>query len=114
MGRQVENLQINFFLNQEKNHKNYQQKFWKSIASVFPGKKESQTQIWLKDTQGDVEILHIPNYMNAFFTEIGPKLARDHTERWDYYGETVINDIPPFHLGNRSWCGHPKLYLMPG
>ena len=34
--------------------------------------------------------------MSTFFTEIGPTLAKDHTERWNYCGEMIEDDIPPF------------------
>ena len=114
MGRQVENLQINFLKKSGKKSQKLPERILEKHSISVSWEKESQTQIWLKDTQGEGKKSNIPNYMNAFFTEIGPKLARDHTERWDYYGETVINDIPPFHLGNRSWCGHPNWDLMPG
>ena len=52
--------------------------------------------IWLKEktTNNKIEEENIPEYMNKFFTEIGPKLALQHDSHWKYYGDTIENDIP--------------------
>ena len=44
VGRDVENLRIDFLKNQQTIHKDDPKKFWKSIASIFPDKKDSHPQ----------------------------------------------------------------------
>ena len=96
VGREIENLRVNFLKDQQTAHKNDPKKFWKSIASVFPNKRNSQTSIWLKneDENTKLEQRDIPNYMNSFFTGIGPKLAKMHSANWEYFGRTSALDIP--------------------
>ena len=95
VGREVENLRIDFLKHQQTVHKDDPKKFWKSIASIFPNKMDSPTSIWLKDKdKGNMVNSHdIPIHMNSFFTSIGPKLASVHTDVWEYFGETSANEI---------------------
>ena len=98
VGRQVENVRADYLKTQQETHKNDPKEFWKSIAPIFPGKKKTTNQIWLKDqdTGRDLDQGEIPDYMNTFFTEIGPNLAKKHSTEWRYYGDTSVIDIPDF------------------
>ena len=88
VGRAVKNLRSDYLRNQQTTHKNDPKEFWKSISAAFPGKKKSSAQIWLKDLDSGSEIKgdDIPNFMNSFFTNVGPNLAKQHTSQWINFG----------------------------
>ena len=104
VGRDIENLKVDFLKNQQAIHKNDPKKFWKYIqfSPVFPSKKQASSTIWLKDDGNDISSKNIPNYMNTFFTEIGPKLASKHNSRWKYYGHTSERDIPEIRTNSEE------------
>ena len=61
----------------EKNKQN-PKTFWRTINVILPNKKQSDNNILLKD-QTNNEIIpdnDIPNFINTYFTLIGPKLAQ--------------------------------------
>ena len=96
VGRLIENLKIDYLKDQQTLHKNDPKEFWKSIAMVFPGKKRSSNQVWLKDKVTNIEVKteEVPEYMNSFFTEIGPDLAKKHKTAWEYFGSTLDEAMP--------------------
>ena len=46
----------------------------------------------------NVEDQDTSNYINCFFTNIGPKLALNHTEQWEFHGEKVAEKCPIFEM----------------
>ena len=98
VGRDLENLRADFLKRQQEDNKNDPKKFWKNIASIFPGKKGNTGRIWLKDSASgnDIEQANTANYINTFFTNIGPDLAKKHDKRWEYFGVTVQDNIQGF------------------
>ena len=57
-------------------------------------KKGNQGRVWLKNKKGeDVEYENTAGFINSFFTNIGPELAKQHRAEWKYYGETVPDSI---------------------
>ena len=99
VGRMIQNLKADYLKDQQSLHKNDPKEFWKSIAKVFPGKKKNSNQIWLKHGVSGAEVTteNVPEYMNSFFTEIGPDLAKKHTGHWQYYGNTLEEEMPGIH-----------------
>ena len=96
VGRELELLRANFLKDQQHLHKADPKKFWNTISSVIPNKSNnSHGKIWLKDDNSgdDLNPSQIANFMNDFFTNIGPDLARNHTSTWSYFGERVENSI---------------------
>ena len=64
-------------------------KFWKNIQNVIPApKNNSKVSFDLvdKDTNIPVAKENTANFINSYFTNIGPKLARQFDARWDYNG----------------------------
>ena len=97
-GRLIENLRSDFLKNQQEENKSDPKKFWGSISAIVPNAKSTNSNIWLKDepTKNSIAQSDTANYINKFFTEIGPKLAESHTDTWHYHGvvqNTSIRDI---------------------
>ena len=94
VGRDIENLRADYLKDQQETFKADPKKFWKSIASVIPGKKGEHREVWLKSKDGkDVKREDAAGYINTFFTEIGPNLARNFDAEWRYFGETIPNSL---------------------
>ena len=91
VGRDLENLRADFLKQQQEENKSNQKKFWSNISAIFPSKKGNTSKVWLKDpkTGNDVEPKETANYINEFFTNIGPELAKQHNTGWKYFGVTV-------------------------
>ena len=94
VGRDIENLRKDYLKNQQEAHMADPKKFWKTIASVIPGKKGGRGTVWLKDGEGhEVDQKEAAAYINTFFTGIGPELAKKHRAEWEYFGDTELNSI---------------------
>ena len=62
--------------------------FWRTINDLLPNKKQTDSHILLKD-QIDNEIISdddVPNYINTYFTSIGPKLAENYKKPFEIIG----------------------------
>ena len=99
VGRDLENLRADFLKRQQENNTNDPKKFWKNITAIFPSKTGKSGSIWLKDkvSKNDIVSENTANYINQFFTNIGPELAKQHNKGWEYYGETVQESIETFN-----------------
>ena len=99
VGRDMENFRSDFLKNQQEINKADPKTFWKTISSIFPTKAGKINNVWLKDSEDGsyIESHNTTDYINRFFTNIGPKLAEKHNERWQYFGENVQEDITAFH-----------------
>ena len=66
-----------------------QKKFWKDIQEVIPNNNKGSKFINLKDQENAtyVEVNETADFINKFFTNIGPKLAKNCTKPWQYTGE---------------------------
>ena len=95
VGRDVELLRIDYLKDQQNQHRADPKKFWKTVASIVPGKKGSTGDIWLKDggTGARIDRDKTAGEMNTFFTNVGRDLAKQHTSRWSYFGETEANSL---------------------
>ena len=100
VGRDLENLRSDYLKRQQEINKNDPKKFWKNIAAIFPGKKGNTctNQIWLKESVSgfDIEQPNTADYINTFFTNIGPELAKEHNHRREYFGEVLPDSIEEF------------------
>ena len=94
VGRDIKNLRADYLKNQQEIHRADPKKFWKNIASILPGKKGNQGTIWLKSDDGeDIGLQETSTYINEFFTNIGPELAKKHKAEWQYFGDIVPNSM---------------------
>ena len=71
-------------------HSNDQKKFWKHIQEVIPNSNKNTKIINLKDTNtGDpIELNDTADYINNFFINIGPNLAKNCHQPWQFTGNT--------------------------
>ena len=95
VGRDLELLRADFLKQQQEEHREDPKKFWQSISKIIPNKKKGRGTVWLKDgnTGEEVPPQNVPNFINEFFTNIGPNLAKVHKEPWVYYGTTCQHEI---------------------
>ena len=95
VGRDLEILRADFLKHQQQIHEADPKKFWSTVASIIPNNSKKHSSIWLKDSETDREVPpgEVPNFINTFFTGIGPKLAKDHREAWAYSGPTVQDSL---------------------
>ena len=95
VGRDIRNLRADYLKNQQEANREDPKKFWKNIASILPGKKGGQSSIWLKarDKDRDVRPGEAANFINRFFTNIGPELAKQHKAQWECYGLAVQDRV---------------------
>ena len=66
------------------------------MSSILPKKKSNGGKIWLKNGMDgeEVEERETADFINTFFTNIGPELAQKHNEPWTYYGLDSQETIP--------------------
>ena len=95
VGRRLTLLKSEFLKDQQIIHKSDPKKFWKTIATIIPNNKSATSGIWLKDepTSQHVDPNQVPNNMNEYFTQVGPKLAQRHNSRWKYFGVELEDSI---------------------
>ena len=95
IGRELELLRSDFLKAQQEEYKSDPKNFWKTIQSIIPNKKARKGGIQLKDhrTGLDIEKEQVPSFINEFFTNIGPNLAREHNERWIYFGKSNPHEL---------------------
>ena len=78
-------------------HTNDQKKFWNHIQDVLPMKGRNTKVIsLLDDNNNTIEADNTADFINNFFTNIGPNLAKDCTFDWEYPGrnsEGSLSDI---------------------
>ena len=100
VGRLIEQAKADFLKDQQEELVDDPKKFWRLVKSILPGKGKSRRKITLADRKEgkdmEVEDTDTANYINKFFSGIGPKLAKVHNEPWVFYGEKVENECPAF------------------
>ena len=90
VGKMVDSARANFFEEEERNSRDDPKRFWRNISSAVPSKKTNNHNISLSNpnNNSDVKGECIPQFINKFFTTIGPNLAKDFKEdKWVYSGE---------------------------
>ena len=87
-----------FIKEQLTTHSNDQKKFWKNIQEVLPTKSHSNRAISLIDDNDQlIETENVADYINQFFTDIGPNLAKDCQSNWTYPGGTCEESLSNIH-----------------
>ena len=97
IGRMIEQVKADFLKEQLEELAGDPKKFWRLIKTIMPNKKVKSKSISLKDddTGLDIEDSKVSDYINNFFTSIGPKLAKDHNRAWELAGEETDEQCPP-------------------
>ena len=75
-------------------HSNDQKKFWKHIQDVLPTNTHSNKPIsLLNDDEQIIDTENISDYINQFFTDIGPNLAKNCDLDWVYSGNECVGSL---------------------
>ena len=90
VGRLVEQSKSDFLRDQQEELADDPKKFWRLIKSIVPGKKSGNCKITLVDKEASPEGVEIngertADFINDFFSNIGPNLAKKHKEPWLLY-----------------------------
>ena len=94
-GKFVEEAKINYMNdNLESSYRDPKQ-FWRNIFSILPSKKQKQkSKIHLKNSDNTImEDSLVADYINDFFTNIGPDLAKNLNDDWEYFGNEFDNEV---------------------
>ena len=96
VGKMLRNAKAEFVKEQQRELSGDPRKFWKSVSTIVPGKKQHQGSINLVDHSTGKELSReeVPNHINQFFSSIGAKLAINNNENWKFFGEKVDEDCP--------------------
>ena len=102
VGRLVEGAKAEFLKEQQEELADDPKKFWRLVKSIVLSKKKSSGKIALVDKKhGDglkdeenVEDESTADFINDFFSNIGPNLARNYTEAWRFYGTKEEGNCP--------------------
>ena len=98
VGSLIDSAKKNFLNDEFISSKNDPKKFWRNINTVLPNSKRNEkSKILLKNNSGEnIDEIRTADYINEFFSNIGPNLAKDFNSEWEYFGkesELEISDI---------------------
>ena len=98
VGRLVENARADYLREQQVEQGHDPKKFWKKVSEIVPKKKAKSGNIVMQEEGSDKEVRaeDLPNYINSFFSGIGPKLAKSMNEQWRFYEKRRESECPPF------------------
>ena len=100
VGKLIDKARADYFEEEERHNRGDPKRFWHNISSVLPSKKSGKHTISLHDFQTDTEVAqnNIPEYVNTFFTNIGPNLAKSLNTNWEFTGEVITDaEITSIH-----------------
>ena len=103
VGRLIEQAKAEFLKEQQQELVDDPKKFWRLVKSIVPGKRKSTGKISLvkksmingAEVEEEVEGPDTADFINDFFSNIGPKLAKNYSDPWEFYGEELGEECPP-------------------
>ena len=91
----VKQAKQTFVVDEIKRNAKDSKKFWAAMRSIVPSKKGKSKLINLvDDDKNEVEKDKVSEYINSFFTGIGPKLAEKHKSTWSFEGQPCEHEMP--------------------
>ena len=81
------------------NNTGNQNKFWKNIQNVIPStksKKKGNIKLIDQDSNLDISEENTASYINDFFVNIGPNLAKNCNQPWNFDGTPCDATLPNF------------------
>ena len=102
VGRLVEEAKADFLKEQQEELADDPKKFWRLVKSIVPGKKRKTGKItFIERTKVDggaiekeVSEAETADFINDFFSGIGPKLAKDFKDPWEFFGDALEAECP--------------------
>ena len=94
-GKIIEEAKINYLNDNLISTYNDPKRFWRSIYSILPNKKKNdKSKIHLNDEKGNnINDCDSADYINNYFTNIGPQLAERFNKEWEYFGDEHDGEI---------------------
>ena len=95
-GKIIQKAKQNYLENEFENSKGDPKKFWKNIYSILPKSKLENNKdiIHLKNNEGkNIDVEETSNFINDFFINIGPNLAKKINSNWSYFENEELNQI---------------------
>ena len=96
-GKLIDMAKKNYFEDEYLASKGDPKRFWRNINSIIPNSKSKPSHINLiNENKEDIDPDKVSDYINTFFTNIGPNLASKYSEKWRYYGlesDVIIEDV---------------------
>ena len=69
-------------------------KIWSNIFTILPKNKDQKLNINLKnEVNEEINSDDTAKYINDFFANIGPNLAKKHKKKWQFYGNEIQDSI---------------------
>ena len=100
VGRIVNHAKANFLKDQQEELADDPKKCWRLVKTIVPDNKKSKASITLVKNKnvGEEEIRRekTADYINKFFSGVGPSLAKEHNVPWLFYGEEMQDECPKF------------------
>ena len=98
VGKIVESAKRNYLEEEFLSSKKDPKRFWRNIYSIIPNNKNSKKgKIHLNDDEGNsISYDNTANYINDFFSNIGPNLAKKYDKEWTFFdreSENQLNDL---------------------
>ena len=95
VGRLVEQTKADFLKEQQVELADDPKKFWRLVKSIVPGKNKGRSKVTLIDREigpdgENVDESLVADFINNFFSNIGPKLAKAHKEPWKLFGDEYL------------------------
>ena len=100
-GKLISNAKKTYLENEFENAKGDPKKFWKNIYSIIPKAKMENNKdiIYLKnELDENIKIQNSAEFINEFFINIGPKLAKNIGEKWSYFDNEQVNRINKLNI----------------
>ena len=93
--RRLRDARADFIRQNLDNNIGNQKKFWKNIQDVLPIKSQRKGSIKLddKNTGNPIDEKDTASYINDFFVNIGPNLAKHCNEAWNFQGTPSPDEI---------------------
>ena len=100
VGKIIKNAKQSFIEKEFDNAKG-NKKFWKNNYSIIPKTKMENNKdiIYLKNEKNEsIEIRNTASYINNFFINVGPNLAKKHNIIWNYSDTEEANSIDKLEI----------------
>ena len=95
--KRLREARADFVKSNLENNLGNQKKFWKNIQDIIPNKSTTKGdnifKLNNKDNGNPIESKDTASFINDFFVNIGPKLAQNFNDEWNYSGTPSINEI---------------------
>ena len=98
----VRTAKQNFVVEEVISSKDDVKAFWSAMKELVPSKGKKSRQINLVSEDKCIDTADVPDFINDFFANIGPELAKDLHIPWKQYDDRAPNSIDPFETNSQE------------